>query len=82
MDVHDSVLYRDLTCDSRDSMYRAMTYIGRCGGPSIIGHPDDLANLLASRGLMVEWLLKQQDKDKIVEEYVNYHKRWSPVFLD
>jgi len=82
MDVHDSVLYRDLTWDSRDSMYRAMTYIARCGGPSIIGPPDDLANLLASRGLMVEWLLRQQDKDKIVEEYVKYHKQWSPVFLD
>lgn len=82
MTIHSSSLYKDLNTDLRDSMYCAMTYLKRCGGPSIIGPLDDLANLWANRLLMLEWMIEQQDKDKIVREYPKYKKLWSPVFLD
>jgi hypothetical protein len=82
MNFTHSNLYKNLTVGSHDTMYCAMTYITRCGGPSIVGHPDDLANLLASRKLMIEWLIGRQDKDKIIEEYTRFQKRWSPVFDD
>jgi len=82
MGIRASRLYQDLHADSRDLMYRAMTYITRCGGPTIIGPPDDLANLLASRAPMLEWLLGRSDRDKVLEEYAEYLERWSPVFID
>jgi hypothetical protein len=82
MTIRSSSLYKDLNADLRDSMYCAMTYLKRCGGPPIIGPLDDLANLRANRQLMLEWLIEQQDKDKIVREYAKYKKLWSPVFLD
>ncbi len=82
MAIRASHLYQDLHSDSRDLMYRAMTYITRCGGPTIIGPPDELANLLASREPMLEWLLGRPEKDRIIEEYAEYLERWSPVFID
>ena len=81
-DVSESSLYEDLRANSQDAMYRAMSYITRCGGPSIVGSPDDVANLVASRGPIIAWLLERQDKDKIVEEYAEYRRRWSPIFPD
>jgi len=80
--VRESLLYADLHTDSRDVLYCAMTYITRRGGPSIIGPSDDLANLQANRGTVVKWLLEQQDQDEIVEDYIEYKKRWSPIFMD
>jgi hypothetical protein len=82
MSIHNSNLYKDLISDLRDAMYCAMTYITRCGGPSIAGPADDLVNLQANRETMLEWLLAQRGKDKIVEEYAEYKERWSPVFMD
>lgn len=82
MRISASRLYEDLHADSHDLMYCAMTYIARCGGPTIIGSPDDLGNLLASRGPMLEWLLGRPDRDKILEGYGEYLERWSPVFND
>jgi hypothetical protein len=82
MSIRASRLYQDLHADSRDLMYRAMMYIARCGGPTIIGSPDARTNLLASRGPMLEWLLGRPDRGRILEEYAEYLERWSPVFND
>ena len=82
MGIRASRLYQDLHSDSRDLMYRAMTYITRCGGPTIIGAPDEFADLLAVRAPMLEWLLGRAERDRILEEYAEYLERWSPVFID
>ena len=82
MSVYDSLLYKDITADSRDSIYRAMIYIGRCGGPQMIGSSTDLTNLIANREPLLEWLLEQQENEKILEEYEEYRKRWGPMFMD
>jgi len=80
--IHASRLYQDLHADSRDCMYRAMTYIARCGGPTILGSPDERKNLLASRVPMREWLFGRPDIEKVLEAYAEYLARWSPVFPD
>ncbi len=82
MRIRASRLYQDLHADSRDLMYCAMTYISRCGGPTIFGSPDERPNLVASRGPMLAWLLERPDKDEILEGYGEYLERWSPVFSD
>ena len=80
--IRASRLYQDLHADSRDCMYRAITYIARCGGPTILGSPDERENLLASRGPILEWLLGRPDQNTILEAYAEYLERWSPVFPD
>ena len=80
--VQDSRWYQDLHADSRDCMYRAMMYVARCGGPTIVGSPDERNNLHASRGPILEWLLGRPDRNTILEAYAEYLERWSPVFPD
>lgn len=78
----DSLLYRDLTEGARDAMYRAMSYVALRGGPPISGPADDLANLRAHRAGMLGWLQAQPDLATLVQEYLEYRERWSPVFKD
>lgn len=68
--------------DTRDSMYRVMSYIARQGGPEIVGPVHDLANLKAHRSTMLTWLEAQQDIQELVENYAQHRERWSPVFED
>lgn len=82
MDIRDNDLYQDLTADSRDSMFCAMSYIERRGGPSIAGASRDVATLLAMREPMEEWLLAQAERDSIASDYLEYRDRWNPVFED
>ena len=80
--IRNSSLYEDLNSDSRDAMYRAMTYIGRADGPSIDGPPDDLENLQANRQPMIEWLLNLQDPKETLDGYIEFKELWSPIFPD
>jgi hypothetical protein len=82
MDLPQSELYRDLMTDARDSLYRAMTYLYRYGGPSIEGPSDQLANLQANRAKMISWLESQKDRKWIAVEYIEFKQRWSPIFPD
>jgi hypothetical protein len=77
-----SSLYGDLSSESHDSLYRAMSYILRCGGPSITGSHDDLPGLCANRAMYLNWLMRRQDADRIIGEYEEFKKRWSPVYMD
>lgn len=79
-DVSQGGLYEELQAQSHDAMYRAMSYLTRCGGPSIKGSPDDVANLIASRRPMLAWLGQRHDKDKIVEGYAEFRRTWSPIY--
>lgn len=78
----NSSLYLDLTADSRDAMYRAMSYIQRCGGPSIVGSADDLLDLRVNRARHLDWLSGRQGVARIIGEYEEFRKRWSPVYTD
>jgi hypothetical protein len=79
--IHSS-LYGDLSSGSRDSLYRAISYIQRCGGPSISGSHDDLSDLCANRARYLNWMMRRQDADRIIREYEEFRKRWSPFYID
>lgn len=81
MNIYDSNLYKDIHSDLHDCMFCAMTYIKKCGGPSIIDSPDNFENLVLSRKKMLDWLQKQQFIEKIVKDYNEFKETWSPVFL-
>ena len=81
-DVSAGGLLEELQSNSHDAMYRAMSYIRRCGGPSITGSPDDVANLIASRTTILAWLAERHDKEKITDGYSSFKSIWSPVYSD
>jgi hypothetical protein len=75
-------LHTDLTSGSRDSLYRAVSYVQQCGGPSLFGPADNLANLMKAGQKALQWLSERQDEDSLVDEYKGFLRRWSPIFLD
>jgi hypothetical protein len=77
-----SSLYGDLSSESHDSLYRAVSYIQRCGGPTFIGSSDDMADLRSNRMRYLEWLSRRPDADKIIGEYEEFRRRWSPIYED
>jgi hypothetical protein len=80
--LKDSSLYGDLSSESHDSLYRAMSYIRRYGGPALIGSSDDMADLRSNRMRYLEWLSRRRDADKIIGEYEEFRRRWSPIYED
>lgn len=77
-----SSLYGDLSSDSHDSLYRAISYIQRRGGPDLMGSSDDMTDLRSNRMRYLEWLSGRRDADKIIEEYEEFRRRWSPLYPD
>lgn len=79
-EILDSHLYEDLSLDHRDSIYRAMSFIARHGGPAPVG--DEMEILLAHREPALEWLQSLKNPHELLEEYDEFVQTWSPVFLD
>jgi hypothetical protein len=78
--MYQSRLYKDLYLDHRDAMYRALTFIERQGGPAVSG--DTKEALMSQRDLARDWLFAQTAPQRLLREYEQFAKNWSPVFPD
>ena len=78
--IQKSRLYQDLYLDHRDTMYRAMTFIARNGGPLPAGDTKEV--LAEHRERDRDWLLVQEKPGDFLAAYEHFLQSWSPVFKD
>ena len=80
--IRSSTLMQDLCSESRESIYRAMSYLHRSGAPAGPDGSNDIDSLRVLRQPLAAWLLSVPDPETIVDGYAEFIQRWSPVFRD
>ncbi|MFN4079875.1 MAG: hypothetical protein ACK4NS_03150 [Saprospiraceae bacterium] len=78
--IKKTQLYQDLYQNSREAMYRAMSFIEKQGGPPLSGTTKKA--LKAHRPQAAKWLKTQANHASINETYVEFVRIWSPIFPD
>jgi hypothetical protein len=82
MDVRDeSSLERDLCSNSRDGLYRALSYLESRGAP-VVSAPAEIARMRNEAATGLEWLDRRDDRERIATEYEPVLENWSPLFED
>jgi hypothetical protein len=84
MQKPDSLLQRDLTSDSRDAIYRALSFIARNGGPKVPVGMLNLAQWKQAARPSLAWLQDQSPErvNEMEARYKEYIDKWSPSFTD
>ena len=74
-------LERDLRAGSRDGLYRALSYLERCGAP-VASAPPEVERMRIEAATALDWLAGRDDRLQIAGDYETFLERWSPLFQD